>query len=250
MSIEMKADGAIFQTATMTFDEAVKNAIKCKTLTEALAYAAVWESGRSIRKIVNKDYVKMPEGAGGGLGKHGTPAGQMTIIIGSTGGAGNPGVNSAYSEHAASSLGGSGGDTIFTTGYGGGGGSVAADTRLAGGGGASGPGYGGMGDNTYYNFIISTVIEAWEKELINKACKLHPHLIDREDGENRAVRSFLALYSNPGSITVCRMKNHMAESGWDKCWPEWVDEKEAQGTLTKSGAGDWLRYLFSLETPK
>jgi hypothetical protein len=68
-------------------------------------------------------------------------------------------------------------------------------------------------------------------------------LIDPEDGENRAVRAFLANYSAP-SPTVERMRKHMTMSGYP-LWPEWVED--GVGHLTKGGAQNWLRHLFGLE---
>jgi hypothetical protein len=38
-------------------------------------------------------------------------------------------------------------------------------------------------------------------------------LVD-DDGENRAVRSFLMIYGGSNSMTVWKMTNHMAMSGW------------------------------------
>lgn len=67
-----------------------------------------------------------------------------------------------------------------------------------------------------------------------------------DDGENRAVRSFLMQYGLQG-LTVLRMRNHMELSGWHDCWPEWVNDPANEGHLTKGGAGDWLRFLFKLE---
>lgn len=66
-----------------------------------------------------------------------------------------------------------------------------------------------------------------------------------EDGENRAVRYFLMLYGN-SSVTVRDMMNHLYAVGYP-FWPAWVEEPDAQGHLTKGGAQDWLRHLFSLE---
>lgn len=73
-----------------------------------------------------------------------------------------------------------------------------------------------------------------------------PNLIDPEDGENRAVRAFLLAYGGGNSITAEQMRNHLALSGYP-CAPSWIDE--ASGHLTKFGAQDWLRLLFSLEQP-
>lgn len=63
-------------------------------------------------------------------------------------------------------------------------------------------------------------------------------------GENRAIRSFLALYGTTTGISVDYMRTHMRLSGF-KLWPAWVDTFD--GHLTKGGAQDWLRYLFALE---
>lgn len=65
-----------------------------------------------------------------------------------------------------------------------------------------------------------------------------------EDGENLAVRSFLLMYGAQ-SVTIGQMRRHLMLSGFTDCWPEWVNTVE--GHLTKSGAQDWLRYLFKLE---
>lgn len=72
------------------------------------------------------------------------------------------------------------------------------------------------------------------------------NLLD-EDGENLAVRAFLALYgtSNP---TAQGMARHMRASGFDIV-PDWVES--ASGHLTKGGAQLWLRMLFEAEqTPQ
>ena len=66
-----------------------------------------------------------------------------------------------------------------------------------------------------------------------------------EDGENLAVRYFLMLYGN-SSVTVADMKEHLDATGYP-LWPTWVEGPGAQGHLTKGGAQDWLRFLFSLE---
>ena len=68
-------------------------------------------------------------------------------------------------------------------------------------------------------------------------------LIDPEDGENRAVRSFLLGYLMNRDIVD--MKQHMRCSGFPY-WPEWVTT--GVGHLSKSGAQDWLRHLFGLES--
>lgn len=66
-----------------------------------------------------------------------------------------------------------------------------------------------------------------------------------DDGENRAVRMFLAAYGTPG-LTVATMRRHMELAGWTQS-PEWTTKPDAQGHLTKSGAQSWLRHLFALE---
>jgi hypothetical protein len=71
-------------------------------------------------------------------------------------------------------------------------------------------------------------------------------LIDPEDGENRAVRAFLMHYGSPG-LSVGRMRENLRMSGFNGCWPEWVKDEPENMHLTKSGAQDWLRYLFALE---
>lgn len=79
---------------------------------------------------------------------------------------------------------------------------------------------------------------------------VRPAELDDEDGENRAVRSFLMLYGgNDGSqIKIADMRRHMQRSGFDGCWPDWIDQPDNQVGLTKGGAQSWLRYLFALET--
>ena len=65
------------------------------------------------------------------------------------------------------------------------------------------------------------------------------------DGENRAVRMFLALYGSSYGITIRQMKCHLGAAGFGGAWPTWVNEHD--GHLTKGGAQDWLRHLFNLE---
>jgi hypothetical protein len=65
------------------------------------------------------------------------------------------------------------------------------------------------------------------------------------EGENKAVRSFLMLYGQPG-LTVGQMKKHMARSGFTS-WPEWVETEPHGAHLTKAGAQLWIRHLFALE---
>jgi hypothetical protein len=68
-----------------------------------------------------------------------------------------------------------------------------------------------------------------------------------DDGENRAVRTFLQLYGATSSITLGDMCGHLSRSGFDGCWPEWVCDTNDRTHLTKGGAQDWLRHLFALE---
>lgn len=65
-----------------------------------------------------------------------------------------------------------------------------------------------------------------------------------EDGENQAVRCFLMLYGGTNSPTTKQMRNHLDACGYPY-WPEWASGDD--GHLTKGGAQDWLRHLFSLE---
>lgn len=71
-------------------------------------------------------------------------------------------------------------------------------------------------------------------------------LID-EDGENRAVRTFLQLYGGLNSPTVGQMRDHLEASGFEYCWPTWVDSCFHTQHLTKGAAQSWLRHLFGLE---
>lgn len=65
------------------------------------------------------------------------------------------------------------------------------------------------------------------------------------DGENLAVRWFLALYSGTNNPTVEQMRKHLDACGFP-LWPAWAQFES--GHLTKGGAQDWLRHLFSLES--
>ncbi len=65
------------------------------------------------------------------------------------------------------------------------------------------------------------------------------------EGENKAVRSFLMLYGQPG-LTVGQMKKHMTMSGF-KSWPTWVETEHDGAHLTKAGAQLWIRHLFALD---
>jgi hypothetical protein len=74
-----------------------------------------------------------------------------------------------------------------------------------------------------------------------------PVPVQDAEGENKAVRSFLMLYGQPG-LTVGQMKKHMARSGFTS-WPTWVDTEPYVAHLTKAGAQLWVRHLFALEPP-
>lgn len=71
-------------------------------------------------------------------------------------------------------------------------------------------------------------------------------LMRDEDGENRALRSFLLQWGLPG-LTVDNMKRHMEMSGWQNMWPKWVDVVHPKEHLTKAGAQLWIRHILSLE---
>jgi len=67
-----------------------------------------------------------------------------------------------------------------------------------------------------------------------------------EDGENQAIRAFLTLYGN-NTVTVEQMGNHMIRSGYAEWCPGWITDKHEQGHLSKGGAQDWLRFMFTKE---
>lgn len=69
----------------------------------------------------------------------------------------------------------------------------------------------------------------------------------RRDGENMAVRCFLMVYGTSASYTVGQMRKQMDGMGWDGCWPDWVNTEHPDAHLTKAGAQDWLRHLFTME---
>jgi esterase/lipase len=70
-------------------------------------------------------------------------------------------------------------------------------------------------------------------------------LLDK-DGENKAVRTFLALYGG-GCKSVGAMRDNFRMAGFNGLWPWWVGQQTPGSHLTKAGAQDWLRYLFALE---
>lgn len=68
-----------------------------------------------------------------------------------------------------------------------------------------------------------------------------------EDGENRAVRTFLMQYGAPG-LTIGAMRSHMTRSGWgEEVIPPFARSAYSAEHLTKAGAQIWIRHLFSLE---
>lgn len=69
-------------------------------------------------------------------------------------------------------------------------------------------------------------------------------LLDEEDGENRAVRTFLSQYQGDARTTHAKMRYALKMSGFDSTWPEWANQDQH---LTKLGAQNWLRHLFALE---
>lgn len=70
-----------------------------------------------------------------------------------------------------------------------------------------------------------------------------------DDGENRAVRTFLMSYGG-GSHKVGSIRYSLTMSGFDGCWPEWVGQEPEGAHLTKAGAQLWLRHLFDLEAAR
>jgi hypothetical protein len=68
-----------------------------------------------------------------------------------------------------------------------------------------------------------------------------------EEGENRAVRSFLMQYSCDRAITVGAILAHMNRSGWRGTAPAFALDVRPETHLTKAGAQLWIRHLFSLE---
>ena len=69
-----------------------------------------------------------------------------------------------------------------------------------------------------------------------------------DDGENRALRMFLAYYGGSCGIQVGNMKANLRMAGFDGAWPAWCNEPGEDGQhLTKGGAQLWIRHLLSLE---
>lgn len=68
-------------------------------------------------------------------------------------------------------------------------------------------------------------------------------LIDEEDGENRAVRTFLQLYGNCQGITIERALSHMEIHGWESECPPWAFY--TQGHMTTAEAQAWIVYMLN-----
>ena len=66
-----------------------------------------------------------------------------------------------------------------------------------------------------------------------------------DNGDNRAVHMFLAMYGNENDVSIERMRTHLENYGFIDCLPEWVANEK--GTLTLNRAQEWLRHLFDLE---
>lgn len=82
-------------------------------------------------------------------------------------------------------------------------------------------------------------------ECVMEPAQPQQELIDT-DGENRAVRMFLALYGGACGITTDKMRKHLEMAGFSGAWPEWANQNMH---LTKAGAQLWIRHLFALEQP-
>ena len=78
---------------------------------------------------------------------------------------------------------------------------------------------------------------------MNKQTEALKQALVDDEGENQAVRMFLALYGSQAGITTKQMRQHLEMAGFDGAWPEWAD-KEMH--LTKAGAQLWIRHLFAL----
>ena len=76
-----------------------------------------------------------------------------------------------------------------------------------------------------------------------KPAPVQQEMVD-DEGENQAVRMFLALYGGQYGITAEQMRKHLKMAGFDGAWPEWANSHN--GHLTKAGAQLWIRHLFAL----
>ena len=67
-----------------------------------------------------------------------------------------------------------------------------------------------------------------------------------EDGENRAIRTFLQVVygGTKAAVSTDYMREHLEVAGWENHTPDWAKTNQ---TLTKAGVQLWLRFLISLE---
>lgn len=82
---------------------------------------------------------------------------------------------------------------------------------------------------------MTTPNEMTERELLD------------DDGENRALRTFLMQYSCDRATTVGAMLAHMNRSGWRGLAPAFALGVRPEENLTKAGAQLWIRHLLSIE---
>lgn len=66
-----------------------------------------------------------------------------------------------------------------------------------------------------------------------------------DDGENLALRTFLAFYGNNPTVSIGAMKDCMETSGWGN-HPEFAS-RMSDWSMTKGTAQMWIRHLLSLE---
>ena len=108
--------------------------------------------------------------------------------------------------------------------------------------------------NCHPNAVDTLLFEAEEilEEALASEAKEQPaqqrglEMVD-DEGENQAVRMFLALYGGACGVTSEQMRKHLKMAGFDGAWPEWASNHN--GHLTKAGAQLWIRHLFALEQP-
>lgn len=67
-----------------------------------------------------------------------------------------------------------------------------------------------------------------------------------DDGENLAVRAFLARYGAGQAPTVGDMRDHMRAVGWADHWPDEVCTAPSDEPVSMASAQRWLSYLFEL----
>lgn len=95
--------------------------------------------------------------------------------------------------------------------------------------------------------LINVCIELHEANKSSDQLNEIARSIVDEDGENQPIRTFLMHYQHSPSITTSQMKDCMELAGWNRLWPDWVNEEPNTAHLTKGGAQSWIRYLFELE---